>query len=225
MRSNELIVVDKHIFFSNGLYKALEVLEYDPYHIMSLIKNRLPDVVLLDINYPSNSGLKLCKQIVRSFPSTSVVILTPNPTIEELVEVMQSGAAAYLSKSTTAEEMVKTIKQIFLGQYPINDTFKVISPAIKQDSVQSGGIVSKGSAGQSRCNHLTRKELEILEYVAIGAKNKQIADNLHLSEQTIKNHVSNILAKLIARDRSHAAVLAMQNGWIEYKEDLLGILQ
>jgi len=225
MERIEVTIVDKQTFFGNGLCQALEVLECDPAHLMTVVEGRLPDVILLDIDYPSLSGLELCKKIVRRFPSTSVVILTPDPTAGELVEVIRSGATAYLSKSATIEELAKTIKQVCLGQYPINEMFVATPHAAKQVSRQFQDIVSTGRAAQSAGNRLSSRELEILEYIANGNTNNQIAHILYLSEQTVKNHISSILHKLDARNRAHAVALAACTGWIVYKEDLPGLPQ
>ncbi len=224
MERIEVTIVDKQTFFRNGLYHALEVLECDPAGLMTVVQDRSPDVILLDINYPSLSGLELCRKIVRRLPSTSVIMLTPNLTAGELVEAISSGAAAYLSKSATVEELAKTIKQVCLGEYPINETFAATPHAAKQGSQQFQDIVATGRVGQSQGTRLGPKELEILEYIANGASNKQIANILAISDQTVKNHVSSILRKMGACDRAHAAALAIWSGWLVYK-DLLGLPQ
>ena len=225
MERIEVIIVDKQTFFGNGLYHALEVLECDPAGLMKVVQERSPDVILLDIDYPSLSGLELCRKIVRRLPSTSVVMLTPNLTAGELVEAIRSGAAAYLSKSATVEELAKTIKQVCLGEYPINETFAATPRAAEHGSNQLRDIVATGRAGQSQGARLSSKELIVLGYIANGSTNKEIAHILYLSEQTVKNHVTSILRKMNARDRAHAAASAICSGWLAYKEDLQGLPQ
>ena len=218
MERIEITLVDKQTFFRNGLYRALEVLECDLAGVMTVVRDRSPDVILLDIDYPLLSGLELCRKIVRCLPSTSVVMLTHNPTAEELVEAIRSGAAAYLSKNTTTEELAKTIKQVCLGEYPINETIATLPHAAKQGSQQFQDMVAMGRPGQSQGTRLSLKELKVIEYLANGIANKEIAHILEISEQTVKNHVSSILRKMNARDRAHAAALAIWSGWLAYKD-------
>jgi len=220
MERIEVTIVDKETFFRSGLCQALEVLECDPTHLMTVIEARSPDVILLDIDYPSLGGLELCRKIARRFPRTSVVILTPNVTAEELVEVIRSGAAAYLSKSATVEELAKAIKQACLGGYPINDIFAATPNAAKQVLKQSRDMVSIGKAAQRGDIPLSLREIQILNCIASGCSNKQIAAILQRSEQTVKNHMSSILRKLDACDRAHAVALAMRSGLIAVEEDL-----
>jgi DNA-binding NarL/FixJ family response regulator len=218
MERIEITLVDKQIFFRNGLYRALEVLECDLAGVMAVVRDRAPDVILLDIDYPLLSGLELCRKIVRCLPSTSVVMLAHNPTAEELVEAIRSGAAAYLSKNTTTEELAKTIKQVCLGEYPINETIATLPHAAKQRSQQFQDMVAMGRPGQSQGTRLSPRELKVIEYLANGTTNKEIAQILAISEQTVKNHVSSILRKMNARDRAHAAALAIWSGWLAYKD-------
>ena len=219
------MLVDKQAFFRAGMRQALsdeddlELVDYEPnQNLMELIEVSSPNVLLLDIDYPSLSGLELCRRIVRHYPNTKMVILTPNPDDDELFEVIKTGAVAYLSKSATTEELINTIRQAHRGEYPINDSLiarpKVAGHVLRQFQ----DIVSMGKAMETVAASLTRRETQILSYVAEGNSNKQIAHILQISEQTIKNHISAILRKLNANDRAHAVVLALRHGWISLEE-------
>ncbi len=226
MERIRVMIVDKQIFFRNGLCQALsgesdlELLDYDPENLITAVEDESPDVLLLDIDYPSLRGLRLSRRIVRHFPNTSVVMLSPNPTDEELVEVIKNGAVAYLSKNTTAEELVKTVRQVSRGEHPVDDILAAIPNAIEYVVKQLRDIALIGKAAHAIGTPLTFREMQVISYVASGKTNKEIGQILQISEQTVKSHVSSILRKLNASHRAHAVALAMRNGWIAGKEDL-----
>ena len=210
-----VMVIDKQAFFRVGVRQALsqqsdfKILDCDPNDDpLGIIEADSPDVILLDIDFPALSGLKLGKKIVRRCPNIRLIMLSPNLDNGELFEVIKSGATAYLNKNTTTEELASTIRQAYRGEYPINDSV-VTRPK---------DIVSMGKTMEAITAPLTHRETQILNYIANGNSNKQIAHILEISEQTIKNHVSSILRKLNANDRAHAAVLAIRHGWISAEE-------
>ncbi len=220
-----IAIVDKQSFFRSGVCQALsqqddlELFDYEPdQNLMGLIEASSPNVLLLDIDYPSLGGLELCRRIVRHYPNTKVVMLTPSPNDGELFEVIKTGAVAYLAKNTNTEELVKTIRQANRGEYPINDSLAARPKVAEHVLRQFQDIVSMGKAMEAIAAPLTPRETQILGYIADGNSNKQIAYILQISEQTIKNHVSAILRKLNANDRAHAVVLAIRHGWISIEE-------
>lgn len=186
---------------------------------MALIEDDPPDVLLLDIDYPSLKGLQLARKITRRCPATKMIILTSDTDDKQLFEIIKSGAVDYLDKSATGEELVKTIRDVSRGEYLINDSV-LARPKLAERVLRQFQSLSS-SDGQSRENItilLTSRETQILKYIADGNSNKQIASILQISEQTIKNHVSNILRKLNANDRTHAVYLAIRYGWISAEE-------
>jgi len=221
-----VMIVDKQALFRAGVLQALseqsefELFDCDPnWNPLGLIEANSPNVLLLDIDYPSLGGLDLARKIVSRFPSTRVIVLSPNPDDKQLFEVIKTGAVAYLSKDTTTEELVKTIRQASRGEYPINDSL-LSRPRVAEHVLrQFQDLVSMGKAMESIAAPLTARETQILNYIAEGKSNKQIGYILKISEQTIKNHVSAILRKLNANDRAHAVVLAIRHGWISVEEE------
>jgi len=217
-----VVIIDKQTFFRSGVRQALSeqtgfrVLESAPSdESMDLIEAESPDVVLLDINFPSLSGLDMGRKVTRRYPNSKVVMLSPNYSDDELFEVIKTGAVAYLNKNTTTEELVSVIRRAYRGEYPINDSL-ITRPAVAEHILrQFRDIVSAGKVMETVTAPLTYRESQILSYVAQGNSNKKIARILEISEQTIKNHVSSILRKLNANDRAHAVALAMRNGWIQ----------
>jgi DNA-binding NarL/FixJ family response regulator len=230
MRKIIIMIVDSQPFFRAGVRQALavqnnpdilEILECDPgddgTEAITQITTNSPDVVLLDINYPSLRGLDLGKKICRYFPATKVVMLSANPdeNDEELFEVIKTGAVAYMrSRDCTPTGLIETIKRASRGEYPINDAVSNRPKVAWRVLRQFQDIAAMGKTVEEITIPLTPKEIQILTHVAEGNSNKRIANILGISEQTIKNHVSAILRKLNANDRAHAVFLAIRNGWI-----------
>jgi len=219
-------IVDKQALFRIGVRHALsqqpdfEVFDCAPNeNPIALIEANPPDVLLLDIDYPSLSVLELSREIALHCPTTKVIMLTSNPDDKQLFEIIKVGAVDYLDKSVTAKELTESIRQVARSEYPINDSVsarpKVAEHLLKQ--FQSTHNIN-GKTMDTIVASLTPRETQILNYIANGNSNKQIAYILQISEQTIKNHVSNILRKLNANDRAHAVVLAIRYGWISAEE-------
>jgi len=216
-----MIIIDEQAFFRAGVRQALsqqpdfKVLDCDPTQDpLGLIEANLPDVALLGSDLTTLSGLELGRKIARYYPNTKVIMLSPNPDDEELFEVIKSAAVACLSKNTATEELISTIRRAYRGEYPINESLTSRPKVAKHVLKQFQDILSVGKTIETVVAPLTHRETQILNYIAEGNTNKQIAHILGISEQTIKSHVSAILRKLNANDRAHAVALAMRNGWI-----------
>lgn len=225
MDKTKVMVIDKQAFFRAGVCQALsqqpdfEVLEGDPNNdLLGIIESNSLNVVLLDIDFPSLSGLKLGRQILRRHPGIRLVILSPHLDDGELFEIIKTGAVAYLDKNVNIEELASVIKRASRGEYPINDSLLAKPKVAEHVLKQFQNIVSMGKTMEALTAPLTQRETQILNHIADGNSNKQIAHILEISEQTIKNHVSSILRKLNANDRTHAAVLAIRHGWISAEE-------
>jgi two-component system response regulator DegU len=212
------MIIDEQALFRAGVHQALsgqpdlEIVEADPNrNPLELIEATMPDVVLLGSDLASRSGIDLGRKIAQYYPNTRVIVLSPDPNDEELFEVIKTAAAACISKKATAEELAGTIRRASRGEYPINESLMTRPRVAKQVLNQFRGFTRtlEGIAAP-----LTKRETEILTYVAEGNSNKEIARILSISEQTIKNHVSAILRKLNANDRAHAVTLALHSGWI-----------
>ncbi|HEU65305.1 MAG TPA: response regulator transcription factor [Chloroflexi bacterium] len=214
----KVMIIDEQAFFRTGVRQTLsqqpdlEVLECDPtQNALELIEASLPDVALLGSDLASLSGIELGRKIAQYFPNTKVIVLSPDPDDEELFEVIKTAAAACLSKKATANELASTIRRAYSGEYPINESLMTRPRVAKRVLNQFHGF-TKTMEGVTA--PLTKRETQILTYIAEGNSNKEIAHILEISEQTIKNHVSAILRKLNANDRAHAVALALHSGWI-----------
>ena len=214
----KVMIIDEQAFFRAGVRQTLsdqsdlEILECDPTQdVLQLVETNLPDVALLGSDLASLSGIELGRKIAQHFPNTKVIVLSPDPNDEELFEVIKTAAVACLSKRASAEELASTIRRARSGEYPINESLMTRPKVAKQVLNQFRGMARtlEGIAAP-----LTKRETQILTYVAEGNSNKEIARILAISEQTIKNHVSAILRKLNVNDRAHAVALALRSGWI-----------
>jgi two-component system response regulator DegU len=214
-----VMICDEQPFFRSGVAHALsgreniDVLECDPSDDpLARVEAAMPDVVLLGSDLTSGGSLELGRKIVRYFPNTRVIILSPDPNDSELFEVIRTSAVACLKKSTTPEELMETIDRASRGEYPINEL--LTRPVIAERVLKQFQEMGEADAGLDVVTPLTQRERQILIHVTDGHTNKQIAAALKISEQTIKNHISAILRKLSANDRAHAAVLAIRRGYI-----------
>jgi two-component system response regulator DegU len=172
-----------------------------------------PDVALLDIDGSADPGLTLARKIKQHSPRIAIVVLASNPSDEQLFEVLKGQAASYLSKETTADNLVETIRRVAHGEHPINESLTT-RPKVAEQVLLQFQELSRRTEAEPFISPLTPREMEILKYIGQGYLNKQIAVELGISEQTIKNHVTSILRKLNANARTEAVVLALKQGLI-----------
>jgi DNA-binding NarL/FixJ family response regulator len=222
MAKTKVMVIDEQPFFRSGVKQALlkekdfDIFEGDPKNdVLAAIDSNMPDIVLLGSDLANQSGLELGGRIARNFPNTRVVILSPNPNDEELFDAIRSSAVACLAKNATPDELIGIVKRASHGEYPINESV-MSRPLVARQVLHE--FQDMADLGESIVAPLTHRERQILTYIADGNTNKQIANILNISEQTIKNHVSAILRKLNANDRAHAVVLAIRRGLIRLND-------
>ena len=213
-------IVDKQALFRIGVRHALskqpdfEVFDISPHqNPIALIEANPPDVLLLDINYPSLSGLNLAQKITLCCPTTKIVMLTSNPDDNQLFLALKAQAVAYLSKEVTANQLSEIIRRVAKGEHPINESL-TSRPKVAEHVLHQFQELTSRSESEAFISPLTPREIEILQYIAQGYLNKQIAAELGISEQTIKNHVTSILRKLNANARTEAVVVAIKQGLI-----------
>ncbi len=185
--------------------EALAIMDYQP-----------PDVAIVDIDTPDGNGLDATSQLKQRYPSVGIISLTSNYNDVQLFEALKGQASACLNKEITAEQLVEIIRRVANGEHPINETL-ITHPILADQVLMQFQELSRQSETQSLVSPLTQREMEILNYVAQGLLNKQIAVLLGISEQTIKNHVTSILRKLNANARTEAVVAAIKQGLITIK--------
>lgn len=172
-----------------------------------------PDITIVDIDSPADSGLSLVSSLKQLTPSMSIIVLTSNPNDDHLFQALSSQVAAYLSKEINGDTLVKMIERTASGDYPINDSL-ASRPQVVGKIIQQFQVISSKQSAKTLLAPLTKREIEILNYVAKGYANKQIAAKINISEQTIKNHLTSIMAKLNANARTQAVVIAVKKGLI-----------
>jgi len=182
--------------------------------VLKAIDNLPPDVALLDMDGPAEAGLDLAKRIKARSPNIGVIVLTSNPDDNQLFNALKAQAVAYLSKEATGDQIAETIRRVARGEHPINESLTA-RPKLAEHVLQQFQELSSKSEAEAFISPLTPREIEILEFIAKGYLNKQIAAELGISEQTIKNHVTSILRKLNANARTEAVVVAIKQGLIK----------
>jgi DNA-binding NarL/FixJ family response regulator len=181
--------------------------------VLSTMESSLPDVVLVDIDAPSDSGLKLARKIRQRLPNIGVIMLTSSPDDAQLFQAIKAQASAYLSKEVTAEHLADIVTRTACGEHPINESL-TSRPKVAEQVLRDFQELSLGKGTEAFIAPVTPREREILTYMAQGYLNKQIAFALKISEQTVKNHVTSILRKLNANARTQAVVEAIKQGLI-----------
>ena len=217
----QVFILSQQSLFRQGIEHSLSTMEDIEItgaaevndEVLSTIDNLPPDVAIVDIDAPSDSGLTLARRIKQRLPNIGVVALTSNQNDTQLFQALKAQAAAYVSKEITADQLVDTIRRVARGEHPINESLTT-RPNVANKVLQQFQELSWRSEAETFASPLTPRETKILNYIAQGYLNKQIAFELGISEQTIKNHVTSILRKLNANARTEAVVLAIKQGLI-----------
>lgn len=208
----QVLLVDDHELFRTGLRELLERegvavvgMAPDGETALSFVADQPPDIVLMDLDLPGLSGVETTRRIATSAPLTRVLVLTISADEQSVVDAIAAGACGYLLKGASLESLVAGIKAGAAGE-------SVISPGIAAKLFErlriGDGSPSPEAAALSQ---LSEREIEILKLVAGGMRNAQIAEELVISPNTVRNHVSNILAKLHMRSRLEVAAYAIRN--------------
>ncbi len=215
----KVMIVDEQPYFRAGVRQALA--QYEGYELseaapdsrlLDNIEETTPDVILLGADLAEHQSLELAARIARTYPNTRVVILSLNQGEEELFNIIRSAAVACLPRTAQPEELMRVIGQASRGEYPINEQL-IEHPVLARQVLKQFNDMDR--VGGNLMAALTRREIKVLQNIADGHTNKQIAVILGINEQTIKNHVSAILRKLNANDRAHAVVLAIKRGILQ----------
>ncbi len=174
----------------------------DGEEVLRLAEEHVPDVVLMDVQMPKLSGIEATQRLRERLPAVKVVMLTISDADEDLFEAIKAGASGYLLKDIDPDEVGAAIHQIQAGQ-------SMLSPGVAGKLLTEFAAISKRSNDRLQTN-LTPRELEILQQAARGLTNRQIGRSLHIAENTVKNHIRNILEKLHMHSRMEAVLYAMR---------------
>lgn len=169
-------------------------------------KGQAPHIVLMDVQMPRQNGVQATAAIMAADPGARIIILTTFDYEEYVFEAVKAGAMGYLLKDVPATELAETIRKVYAGEPFIQPR---VASKLLMDFGRKSRLTSSSSAGLSD-EELSVREIEVLKLLASGASNREIAEQLTLAEGTVKNHVSNILGKLRAENRTQAANFARE---------------
>jgi DNA-binding NarL/FixJ family response regulator len=200
-----ILAVDDHPLFRQGIASLLAdhsdmLLVAEASNGLEAVRQfraQVPDITLMDLQMPEMSGLDAMINIRNEFPEAKIVVLTTYRGDVQVLRALKAGARAYLLKETLHKDLVDTIRAVYAGK-------KLMSPE-----------ASFELAEHATDDALTPGEIDVLRLIATGNANKQIADRLSITEDTVKGRVKNILSKLNANDRTHAATIGLKRGIIE----------
>ena len=222
-----VLIVDDHPLFRQGVRWALSN-ERDinivneassAEEAIEMIAKREPDVVLTDMHLPAMNGLDLTRKLRRQYPSLGIIMLSMYESDEYAFNALSAGAAAYYSKEVSPQHLASVLRRVARGEYVINDVMfddpRVADRILTQFRGLHAGIIAEPDLDISVFSPLSDREIEVLEHIAEGSANKDIAEALGISTQTVKNHISSILRKLSLNDRTQAVLYALRRGWID----------
>lgn len=208
----KVMIADDHSMIREGLKQLLElegefeVIEEacDGEECIEKLKSVTPDILLLDINMPKMNGLEVLQKMKEMKWQTKVLVLTVHNEVEYLLKAVDIGVNGYLLKDSESVELKKAILSVVNGEDYIQPSLIPLLNAKMIDRNKDNEKLEK----------LTKRELQVLKLLSIGKLNRQVAEELDISERTVKNHVSNIFKKIDVKDRTQAAVFAIRNNLI-----------
>jgi DNA-binding NarL/FixJ family response regulator len=211
-----VLVVDDQELFRRGITMLLaaepgiEVVGEagDGIEGVELAESAAPDVVLLDVRMPRRSGIEACVEIKQAVPSAKILMLTMSDEEADLYEAVKNGASGYLLKDSSIDEVAQAVRVVADGQ-------SLISPSMAAKLIDEFKQLAKPEREQVPGLRLTDRELQVLRFVAKGMNNREISKQLYISENTVKNHVRNILEKLQLHSRMEAVMYAVREKLFE----------
>ena len=222
-----ILIVDDHALFRVGIANILgrepdfEIVGEadDSRSAVDRAIETSPNVILMDLSLPQPGGIETTQRIKRELPSTAIIVLAVSEDEDALFDAIKAGAAAFILKDVGPDDLVTIIRRVVSGEYLINDKVFAKPSVASRVLKEFRELAVYGQEAAPIFAPLSPREVEILDNIAQGMTNKQVAYALSISEQTVKNHMSSILRKLSVNDRTQAVVYAMRQGWIKIPED------
>jgi DNA-binding NarL/FixJ family response regulator len=215
-----VLIVDDHALFRRGLQMVLKQEEDievvgeagDGHEAVGKAQELMPDVILMDVRMPRRSGIEATQQIKDALPHVKILMLTISDEEADLYDAIKAGASGYLLKEISIDEVADAIRSVWQGQ-------SRISPSMASKLLTEFAAMSKRADERQQlpAPRLTEREMGVLKLVAQGLNNRDIAKELFISENTVKNHIRNILEKLHLHSRMEAVVYAVREKLLEIK--------
>ena len=212
----KVLVVDDHPIFRQGLISLLQ--QYPEFETVGQATNGeeavavasevQPDVIVMDVCMPGGDGIAATTALQQTLPKVKVIIVTVSDKDEDLFAAIKAGARGYLLKSVSLRELIDSIRLVAQGE-------AIISPTVAGKLLDEFKQTDKEKLDKELNGGLSLREQEVLQLVSQGASNKEIAEQLFISETTVKAHLRTILQKLHARNRAEAVALAATKGWLK----------
>jgi len=214
------LIVDDHALFRRGLEIVLvteqdiEVVgeASDGAEAVQKASESLPDVVLMDVRMPRSGGIEACREIKEVAPSARIIILTMSDEEEDLFEAIKAGASGYLLKDIPLDDVAEAVRSVYGGQSLINPS---MAGKLLTEFASLARRDTEEPPRQVPAPYLNDREMQVLRLVARGMNNRDIAKELYISDNTVKNHVRNILEKLQIHSRMEAVMVAVREKLIE----------
>jgi DNA-binding NarL/FixJ family response regulator len=223
MAAIKVLIIDDHPLYRRGIRWTVEQVDdievigeaENDAEAIAIAETAFPDVALVDINQPELNGLEIARTIKRRSPRIRLIVLTNNEDDEQLFNAIKVGASAYAAKALRPDALIEMIRTVNNGMYLINETAMSKPHVAARVLNQFRELTSTSDElGEQLFAPLTSREIAILDCIARGMANKEIANQLSISGQTVKNHITSILSKLQVNDRTMAVIFAIQKGWI-----------
>jgi DNA-binding NarL/FixJ family response regulator len=221
-----VLIVDDHPVFLQGLRRVLEPepdievvgAATDGEQAIEMATRLNPDVVLVDINLPSMNGMQVTRQLKADLPGIAVVMLSAYHDDNQVLHAIRAGASAYYAKGVAPETLLYAVREVSQGMYVIEENV-LSKPEVAEwitERFEEFGASWEGS--EDIFTPLSNREMDILQLITRGMSNKEVALELGISYQTVKNHMTSILRKLAVNDRTQAAIYALRKGWIRLQD-------
>jgi DNA-binding NarL/FixJ family response regulator len=227
---NTVMIIDDHPLFRQGLRRIIEdggqftvVAEAETgYEAIRLADIHNPHIIVSDIQLPGVTGLKIARILKKQHPRTHLIFCSMHIDDERLFDAVRAGAAAFLTKDVDAQDLVNTLVRVADGEQLINQTLLTRPQLAWRVLTEFRDLSEDGERATPRPQNgpqLSVREVEVLDCVSQGLSNKEIAEALYITEQTVKNHMTSVLRKLGVDDRVQAVLYAVRNGWVEIGSD------
>ncbi|HHS97283.1 MAG TPA: response regulator transcription factor [Chloroflexi bacterium] len=219
MEKIRVMLVEDHVLVREGTRelldreKDLEVVAEagDGEEAIRLAAIHRPDVIIMDMAMPRLNGIEATREIKATHPGAAVLVLTAYDDDQYVFAFLEAGAAGYLLKDVSTQDLIRAIRAVHSGE-------SILHPTVARKVVDYFSRKARGVPAERTAETLTAREMEVLRLAAKGMTNREIADRLHISVRTVQVHLSNIFSKLEVGSRTEAVLYALRKGWLTLED-------